>query len=644
MYNFGAYSGVQEIVFANKKSDGSFITIIGGLNGRGKTSILEAILLVLYGNRSPRYISSKKSYGSYLMERIHGRGTIGTESWLQIELEFAQNNIKIKRSWKKNKRMNETIQVWVNDIEDPYFSNNIESFIEEFMPAAIAELFFFDGEKINTLAESDETEDSVKKAIQSLLGIEIVDRLIRDLELFIRKKKGKQKKSSESDILHELLEATDKLRSIEDKKTQFLQSKASVTSKINHLVQVIERIRSQHSLSNVNANQENINKRRDELQNQIDEIKVNIGTLVAGVFPLVLVENQLKELKEVIQEEKEKAQAKTSLGIIKNISREILSSVKKSNVDEITYKKIEELFLEKVQNVEKKADARTVFPLGLTMSNQMEQVLETLYFEKDQGTKIVEKFNIVERELDQIESNIIDKSEIDVDDEKDLQLRQKEIELQMIKLEQDLSIIQNHLKQIDKEEALLKSCILDLSEKKAEMDENERIIKYAAKTLINMKNFKGRLSEKKLNKLSEHIYEAFSMLTHKSKFISKIVVDHDAYNVKLFGHEGVEVSKQSLSSGERQMLALSILWGLAKASGKKLPVVIDSPLGRLDSLHRNKLVETYLPNASHQVVILSTDTEISGLYFEKIKPYTGKKYILSYDEETKSTSVEEGYF
>lgn len=91
------------------------------------------------------------------------------------------------------------------------------------------------------------------------------------------------------------------------------------------------------------------------------------------------------------------------------------------------------------------------------------------------------------------------------------------------------------------------------------------------------------------------------------------------------------------------MLALAILWGLAKASGKTLPVVIDTPMGRLDSLHRVNFVKKYLPNASHQVVVLSTDTEIEGKYLKMLSPFVGKKYLLTYDEIKRATEITEGY-
>jgi DNA sulfur modification protein DndD len=75
-----------------------------------------------------------------------------------------------------------------------------------------------------------------------------------------------------------------------------------------------------------------------------------------------------------------------------------------------------------------------------------------------------------------------------------------------------------------------------------------------------------------------------------------------------------------------------------------LPAIIDTPMGRLDSEHRNQLVERYFPHASHQVIILSTDTEIEVHYFEQLQSSVARAYHLKYDEGGRMTNVEEGYF
>ena len=91
-------------------------------------------------------------------------------------------------------------------------------------------------------------------------------------------------------------------------------------------------------------------------------------------------------------------------------------------------------------------------------------------------------------------------------------------------------------------------------------------------------------------------------------------------------------------------MVIAILWALAICSKKKLPVIIDTPLSRLDSEHRAALITTYFPNASDQTIILSTDSEIDSTYYEMMKESVGDEFTLNYDDESRSTTIERGYF
>ena len=126
----------------------------------------------------------------------------------------------------------------------------------------------------------------------------------------------------------------------------------------------------------------------------------------------------------------------------------------------------------------------------------------------------------------------------------------------------------------------------------------------------------------------------------------KVVIDRDNFRISLYDPNGKFLPKQRLSAGEKQLLAIALLWGLARVSGRNLPIAIDTPLGRLDSSHRSNLVERYFPAASHQVILLSTDTEIGELEVTKLREQEAitLAYLLKYHPDTGKTTVESGYF
>lgn len=123
-----------------------------------------------------------------------------------------------------------------------------------------------------------------------------------------------------------------------------------------------------------------------------------------------------------------------------------------------------------------------------------------------------------------------------------------------------------------------------------------------------------------------------------------MLIDPATFAITLLDDAGREIPKQRLSEGEKQIFAVSVLWGLSRTSARPLPAIIDTPMARLDAKHRQKLVERYFPHASHQVVILSTDTEIERKYFYDLQPHIARAYHLNYDEKSKATTAEEGYF
>jgi DNA sulfur modification protein DndD len=175
-------------------------------------------------------------------------------------------------------------------------------------------------------------------------------------------------------------------------------------------------------------------------------------------------------------------------------------------------------------------------------------------------------------------------------------------------------------------------------------DDRQRMTRAAAKTRLVMKEFLARATERKIDRLSDRISESFRYLLRKQTMVERIHIDAATFAITLYNESGHALSRDRLSEGEKQIFAISVLWGLARASAHPLPAIIDTPMARLDATHRRHLVERYFPHASHQVVILSTDTEVDRHYYHALQPHIARAYHLVYDERTRATRGEEGYF
>ena len=105
---------------------------------------------------------------------------------------------------------------------------------------------------------------------------------------------------------------------------------------------------------------------------------------------------------------------------------------------------------------------------------------------------------------------------------------------------------------------------------------DEHIIKTSAKVQQTLKLFKEKLTLKKLNKLETEVKDCFLYLLHKSNLINRVTIDSDRFKLALYDINGQPFPKQRLSAGEKQLLAIAFLWGLARVSGRNLPIAIDT--------------------------------------------------------------------
>jgi DNA sulfur modification protein DndD len=166
----------------------------------------------------------------------------------------------------------------------------------------------------------------------------------------------------------------------------------------------------------------------------------------------------------------------------------------------------------------------------------------------------------------------------------------------------------------------------------------------AARAQQALVRYETELRRAKLGQLEQRIVECYGRLSRKGNYIKRITIDPETFETTLFNQRDDPLPREQLSAGEKQIYAIAILWALRLVSGRSIPVIVDTPLGRLDSDHRQHLVQRYFPQASHQVILLSTDTEIDGDLYADLAPAVSRAYHLAYSNREAYTSIKEGYF
>lgn len=169
-------------------------------------------------------------------------------------------------------------------------------------------------------------------------------------------------------------------------------------------------------------------------------------------------------------------------------------------------------------------------------------------------------------------------------------------------------------------------------------------IQYLDRTIKSIIRYEEEYTLNKAKIIKNEFSYMLNKLFRKQDEFSNILFDIDTFSIRLFNEKNQEISIQDRSAGEMQMISSALIWALTRASNLNLPVVIDTPLGRLDSQHRNHLIEHYYRYLSDQVIILSTDTEITKDYVEIMNQCSARQYLLDYNESKKYTIIRDGYF
>lgn len=636
--NFGVYAGQNSFEFTSDKP----IVLVGGMNGRGKTTFLEAILLALYGSNSIAYKESNYStYGKYL------RSYINKSSWSQqasVELEFVMSESTgreylISREWDSlSRRTSETITVKENGQYSEFLTKNWAMFIENILPSALSSFYFFDGEKIAELAV-DDTNVQMKESIRSMLGISVLDVLKNDLGRALRKSSRKTTNNQAGMALEELRQKKEELEIALQKADESIEK---ISQNVARKQNEIEELHHQYEIKggDVIEQRKELMQKRADLLAEIDQNQSLLVEASADALPLVLVKDLILDIKLQAEDEHNDLIMQQAMGQIETLLQEYSVQHTESYPHNRAF----------VNFVKEMSEAESTEPLYGVSDHalfQLNSLVEEILSQVISATKqLLERKGTLQKNLDEVESYL----SLDINEkalnELFANIREQELELVQLNVEltskqQERATINGSLMTASSEFSKAVESYLANEEL---LDDSDRMMRYSNIALHIVEEFTVELQKRKTGVLADTITACYKKLANKKNLIQKIVMDPRSLDIAYLDDLGKTVSKDSLSAGEKQLMVIAILWALAICSKKKLPVIIDTPLSRLDSMHRTALVTTYFPQASEQTIILSTDSEIDHTYYNMMKESVGDEFTLSYSEETKSTTILKGYF
>ena len=630
--NFRVFEGIHHIDLTTSKDEP--IVLFGGLNGAGKTSILTAIRLALFGKSSLGGAKTKKAYEDELRGFIHKSNDKQCDySSVQLLLSYSKLGMdyeyQVTRSWGGGRDLNEEITIKENGLILSELDNTqAQSFLNDLIPLGVADLFFFDGEKIKSMAD-DEDGHVLVEALKKLVGIDLIDRAIHDTGVILRRNKkqdiskSERKKIDDIELRLKSIENEVEQRSLEYE-NNYLTLKIELETALQKATQRLD-----ESGGAWAKGRESLVIEQNVLESQRREIGQNINELMRGDVVFSLAPTFMEKLNK---------QLISDLSIIQSqeFNEQLDSKVKKiKDASSIEISKLADQLKYNISREPKNNISSYQF-------HEFESTVKNSIQSKDLLKNILHKYEGLETEIDDIGLNISR-----APDESQLEGLFKNVN----KIALDIEKLNLHGASIKvKIESLLNEGIritheLEKSYKGLQSNIATKNVSITANKVIEaMTSLSDNLIQSKVSQLESEFNKVFKRLTRKNDMAYQAKIDRINFMIDLVDKNGNKINKKLISSGEKQIYALAMLEALGKTSGKDLPFIIDTPLGRLDSNHRSKLVNNFFPVIGEQVIILSTDTEVDEQFYNDLHPSVKTAYEIKYKDGNNSSTVTEGYF
>lgn len=655
--NFKNYRGKNLFDFSqNGSKKHNNIILIGGANGSGKTTLVESIKLCLFGKKSTDL--SNKKYQDYIIDSKNrlstkdGDRSFFIETDLLVDDSYPPYCINLKREWdiRDDKSIEEKFEI----IRDGEIFQIVpreywEDYISSLIPSYILDYFFFDGERVKELATGDKAEGILRESIRDLIGLKSYEILYNDLEIL----KGKiLKRNSEHSTLNNLV--NDREINIINIEQEIEESRKSIDKKYIEIKEIkYKKVELEEELRRKAGayaeKRKKFEKNISVLDEKLNSVNEDIRQISGDYLPFIMASKICKALLIQLSKERMQKELKSSKETMLDINKDLVNRINQNDnlnrhLGETNLKiiigEINELFMEKLSRIEKGTQIPLIHDLSLTDSFKIEEFIKNIDKNISNSLKdllrrreeIVAQLDKYHKELNKVPSDSFIKDYVEKIASIDSEIRCLSNESESLK--SNIPILETRKSQLQKE-------LKEINKKIICVEEDKRKIQLCNDSQKTIKEFINKATSLKMRDLQDKITFMYHLLANKDDMVDHINLDPVNFTAQLMGYNGELIRKESISAGEKEVYALSVLWGLAKISEKKIPMIIDSPLAKLDSSHVNKIINNFFPNAAENVIILSHDREIDEILYKKLKPHINRSYILSLDELNK---ISEGYF
>ncbi|WP_375105964.1 DNA sulfur modification protein DndD [Lysinibacillus fusiformis] len=645
LVNIGAYKDYNFFNF--KTASNKNVLLIGGENGAGKTTLLNAIKLGLFGSYGFGYKTENPEYYKHVESILNNNAKREGTNEFSIKIQFSiVDNLKyydyeLKREWNfSNDSLKESYFLMENGIFLEQQQKELFNLkLRDIMPPQLLDFCLFDGEEIARIVTQNTLSAYIKKLSKVVFNLELFEALEVDLEQYSKQNINQTKIDSIEETLYIANSKEKELRNQINTTIRSLEYKEQDLQKLTEEYLEVKSSFEKYGGLKKQEREDMLTKISTiELQRKqrIDQIK----QFVSSYLPFYLMSNLVTETRTQLKNE-ESLQLTQQLD--KKLSPELLASFLKNASLNGSNEQITILKNKLLQLFKPSEHAEMIHGASFAESLEVEQIYNLL--KKDLPA---ENLSLIHQNNEELKLLQELKAKVNVHDSTD---EFGKILEQMDEYNNKIILLQQ---EVEKEKELLiehknkLSITIDQIESiKSELHKFNKTsgsFLEAQKIITLSRRYREIQIKQKLQDVQIQATQNLKKMLRKHDYISLIQIDPENYEVTLLDAYQNELEKRTLSAGEKQILLISIIWAIFKCSGRQVPFIFDTLLGRLDKTHKAAVLSIFIPNFGKQAIILSTDSEIDEEHYNILSPYISHEYTLNFDPIKQQTYILKDYF
>ena len=662
--NFGLFRGTHYFDLApsakptNEQSPN--LTVFVGHNGAGKSTLFQAIGVALHGVQALSGKVSAVQYNDFLYEHMHrhkegSKTVVSTEASVALSFGFVQSGIPrrvhVSRRWQRNGRaVGESLEVLQDSQLLASEAADAQAWINDLFPPNMARLCFFDAEDLDALAGADQRNPALGEALQRLLGLDLIQRAQADLRSYIVKQGGS---SAISDLSHVVLAHQTSLETL-DRQLGALSTNMETLAAEEATVQaqIAENERLLAAAGGLYAARRTIQQERlGVIGVEIEAVQAQIADQASHLLSFALAPQLCRRLAARITQEETVQREQVAATLLTERLTQIETKVTGEDFwehTEIKPKKQQDIIqklLDVIQEHRPKPEAHAPLlhhladPERIQLRSWIDQTLEVV---PGQVQQVGDRLRGLQEEQRTLELDL----QRAPDDAALAPLHTAVLHSQTLladvqrrrsQLQEEIGGLQ--YRRTEKDRAMQRAIVV-LTE--AQAGETELVLAERSRSVLRA--YEDALTRQRLSALEKKLVNCFNALCQKEHLLAVAKIQPGDFTVQLESRDNRILQLSSFSAGERQLYALALLQAMRQVSDQQLPLLVDTPLARLDAEHRHRLLHGYLPGVSDQVLLFATDAEADAPFLAEAEPYLAHAYRLRFDPlcgDTEATPIEQ---